>query len=95
MAATLEIIMGYITPAADAATSLVVNHDSEKLRLALVDQNAQAESTVSSGNLWGQAYGERSAYATDYRPTTFGLYAQYPGRGPTFGWLRQVSGRLS
>ena len=29
------------------------------------------------------------------RSTSFGLYAQYPGRGPIFGWLRQVSGRLS
>ena len=24
------------------------------------------------------------------RTTSLGLYAQYPGRGPIFGWLRQV-----
>ncbi len=33
---------------------------------------------------------------TSYRgAAAFGLYAQYPGRGPIFGWLRQVSGRSS
>ena len=60
--------------------------------VAFLSDRSSAAASRSGGRLrW-----ERPRRSPDHqRPTTFGLYAQKPGRGPTLGWLRQVSGRLS
>ena len=52
-------------------------------------------SATVQGKLGLQSSPGISKAKQDQRVATLGLYAQYPGRGPTLGWLRQVSGRLS